>query len=50
MQFDTSRYSIYGGGGITPQSVPDEEWAETEAKTTFLQQLANGCHIEKQIR
>ncbi len=50
MQFDTSRYCIYGGGGITPQSVPDEEWAETEAKTTFLQQLANGCHIEKQIR
>lgn len=39
MQFDQRRYCIYGGGGIVPQSLPDEEFAETEAKTAFIESL-----------
>lgn len=39
MHFDGKRYCIYGGGGITPQSVPEEEYAETTAKTALLCRL-----------
>lgn len=39
VHFDRYRYCIYGGGGIVGQSVAEEEFAETEAKTAFLRQL-----------
>lgn len=38
MQFDAERYCIYAGGGITAQSDPDTEWAETEAKSAWLRE------------
>ena len=39
VHFDSRRFCIYGGGGIVSASVPAEEYAETEAKTSFLRQL-----------
>lgn len=39
VHFSGPRYCIYGGGGIVAQSRPDDEFAETEAKTAFLRQL-----------
>ncbi len=39
VHFDSRRFCIYGGGGIVTASVPAEEYAETEAKTSFLRQL-----------
>lgn len=35
-QFDMRRYCLYAGGGITPQSDPEEEWRETESKLLRL--------------
>lgn len=35
-QFDMRRYCLYAGGGITPQSSPESEWQETEAKLSRL--------------
>ncbi|MBO5268930.1 MAG: chorismate-binding protein [Muribaculaceae bacterium] len=37
-QYDPSsgRWAIYAGGGITPKSVPESEWSETEAKASLL--------------
>lgn len=39
MHFHGSRYCIYGGGGIVPESVPEAEFNETAAKTAFLTEL-----------
>lgn len=38
MQFDSERFCIYAGGGITALSEPQSEWAETEAKTAWLRE------------
>lgn len=38
MQFDATRYCIYAGGGITPDSDPAAEWAETDSKSAWLRQ------------
>lgn len=38
MQFDSEHYCIYAGGGITSQSDPAAEWAETEAKSAWLRE------------
>lgn len=35
-QFDMRRYCLYAGGGITPQSDPENEWRETESKLLRL--------------
>lgn len=37
-QFDPrdGRWAIYAGGGITPKSLPELEWEETEAKASTL--------------
>lgn len=34
--FNQSRFAIYAGGGITPDSIPENEWDETEAKSLFF--------------
>lgn len=34
--FDTERYCLYGGGGITSKSVPEVEWNEAAAKMSPL--------------
>lgn len=39
MQFSAEGFRIFGGGGITGSSIPEEEFAETEAKTALLQKL-----------
>jgi isochorismate synthase len=39
LRFDGTRYCIYGGGGITEQSIPADEYAETTAKTQLLSTL-----------
>lgn len=39
IHFHNSDYCIYAGGGITSQSIPDEEWYETEQKMHDLKQL-----------
>ncbi len=36
MQFNHNQYCIYAGGGITGDSDPADEWAETEAKSAWL--------------
>ena len=41
MQFTAQGFCIYGGGGITENSIPQIEFDETEAKTEFLQNLVN---------
>lgn len=35
--FSGNDLCIYAGGGITSDSVPEKEWHETEAKSTFFQ-------------
>lgn len=37
--FDTERYCIYSGGGLTKDSIPEEEWIETENKVKSLKRL-----------
>lgn len=39
--FSGNRFTIYAGGGITAQSVPETEWAETEAKAKTLKDIIN---------
>lgn len=39
VNFDSKRWCIYTGGGITAQSVPDDEWRESEIKASVLRQL-----------
>lgn len=39
VHFDFERYCIYGGGGIIGESVPESEYEETVAKTSFLLKL-----------
>lgn len=34
--FAGRRFAIYSGGGITPDSIPEVEWGETEAKSLFF--------------
>lgn len=34
--FDTERYCLYGGGGITSKSIPEAEWNEAAAKMSPL--------------
>ena len=43
VHFDDTKYAIYGGGGIMPESIPLSEYEETEAKTSFLQTLLGHC-------
>ena len=38
MMFDSSRYCIYSGGGLTAQSNADDEWEETEMKSQLLRE------------
>lgn len=33
---DRNVYTIYSGGGITPDSKPEDEWKETELKSQNL--------------
>lgn len=35
-------FTIFAGGGITPQSTPQNEWAETELKAKVLLECING--------
>lgn len=37
--FDSSRFCVFGGGGIVSASHPEAEWDETEAKTRLLREL-----------
>ncbi|MCM1022234.1 MAG: chorismate-binding protein [Muribaculum sp.] len=39
VHFNADSYSIYAGGGITEDSDPEQEWAETEAKSSLLKQI-----------
>lgn len=39
VHFKGNRFTIYAGGGITAQSEPDKEWAETEAKAKVLKDI-----------
>lgn len=41
MQTDGKNYCIYGGGGITAQSVAEAEFDETSGKTALLRQLVH---------
>lgn len=41
LQFSGPRYCIHAGGGVTPLSVPDGEWAEATAKATPLLDIIN---------
>lgn len=44
INFDTERFCIYAGGGITASSVPGPEWTETLNKTEILRQnLKKSC-------
>lgn len=43
MQFNSDRYCIYAGGGITARSDAEAEWSETEAKAAWLRE-----HITKE--
>jgi len=45
MQIRGNRYCIYGGGGITPLSDPETEFAETSAKTELLRKLVGKASI-----
>lgn len=36
MQIEENRYCLHVGGGIVKQSIPDEEWIETEKKAETL--------------
>ena len=36
MQVIKNRVSIYVGGGITIDSIPEKEWEETEVKSEVL--------------
>ena len=36
LQFDDSRYCMYAGGGLTVDSVPEQEWQETVYKSKVL--------------
>lgn len=36
LQFDGSRYCMYVGGGLTANSVPEQEWQETVHKSKIL--------------
>ena len=38
MMFDSSRYCIYSGGGLTALSNADDEWNETEMKSQLLRE------------
>lgn len=47
LNFSSSRYCIYTGGGITSASDPESEWIETENKTELLRRnLAAASKIE----
>lgn len=39
LEFDSERYCIYVGGGITADSVPEKEWQETIHKAKTLQRF-----------
>lgn len=36
LQFDNSKYCMYAGGGLTADSVPEQEWQETVYKSKVL--------------
>ena len=40
-QFGTDSYCVYAGGGITADSIPESEWAETEAKAAAMLEIIN---------
>ena len=46
VHFDDTKYSIYGGGGIMPESIPYSEFEETEAKTSFLRELLEKVSVK----
>lgn len=39
VHFSRNRFNIYAGGGITAQSLPGQEWEETEAKAKVLKEI-----------
>lgn len=39
LHLDGRKYWLFAGGGITAQSVPQEEWKETEAKMAFFTEV-----------
>ena len=41
MKIETNFVDIYVGGGITKDSVPEQEWNETENKTVAMKQILN---------
>lgn len=43
VHFDQKHYCVFGGGGITPMSDPDDEFAETTAKTSALVGIIESC-------
>jgi isochorismate synthase len=43
MQFTPSAALLYLGGGLTPDSNPQEEWNETEAKAQTLLSVLVKC-------
>ncbi len=49
LHFDEVGYSIYGGGGIMPESNPYSEFEETEAKTSLLCGLLEKISAKKHI-
>lgn len=44
MSFTPDGFCIYGGGGITGNSIAEEEFAETQSKTELLQQLTGALN------
>lgn len=49
--FDKNSCTVYVGGGITPDSKPEDEWKETEAKARhLLEALSVGVNTTKYIK
>lgn len=43
VEFSPEGYAFYGGGGITPYSVPSEEWVETARKISTIASVMPGA-------
>ena len=48
MQLFTTHFRLYAGGGLLPESVEQQEWAETEAKMQTMRQLTE-CQDRQSI-
>lgn len=47
LTFKGSHYCIYAGGGIMPQSIADNEWKETEAKSACARSIIKKLTSER---